>query len=114
FDLDRSEMLELVGNYGAWIPAGQHPRIPFAQVAPDRTAAPVIWVAHTTHYRGGSEEFAVAAATMARELSAAHPDAEVMVSGLHHKADFVAELTRLAEAGRVIDELHLISHTGMY
>lgn len=114
FDLDRSEMLELVGNYGAWIPAGQHPRIPFAGITPDRTAAPVIWVAHTTRYRGGSEEFAVAAATMARELRAAHPDAEVVVSGLHHKADFVAELTRLAEAGRVIDELHLISHSGMY
>ncbi|MEV0673354.1 methyltransferase domain-containing protein [Mycobacterium sp. NPDC050441] len=114
FDLDRSEMLELIGNYGAWIPQGQHPRIPFAQVAPERTAAPVIWVAHTTHYRGGSDEFAVAAATMARELAAAHPDAEVIASGLHHKADFVAELTGLAEAGRVIDQLHLISHSGMY
>ncbi|WP_454791678.1 methyltransferase domain-containing protein [Mycolicibacterium lutetiense] len=114
FDLDRSEMLELIGNYGAWIPQGQHPRIPLARIAPERAAAPVIWVAHTTHYRGGSDEFAVAAATMARELTVAHPDAEVKVSGLHHKADFVAELTRLAEAGRVIDQLHLISHSGMY
>lgn len=114
FDLDRSEMLELVGNYGAWIPQGQHPRIPLARVAPERAAAPVIWVAHTTHYRGGSDEFAVAATTMARELAAAHPDAEVILSGLHHKADFVAELARLSEAGRVIDQLHLISHSGMY
>ncbi|MGV0805936.1 hypothetical protein [Mycolicibacterium setense] len=81
FDLDHSEMLELVGNYGAWIPAGQHPRVPFARVSPEMIAAPVIWVAHTTHYRGGSEEFAVAAATMARELAAAHPDAEVKVVG---------------------------------
>ncbi|MCV7111314.1 methyltransferase domain-containing protein [Mycolicibacterium setense] len=114
FDLEHSEMLELVGNYGAWIPAGQHPRVPFARVSPEVIAAPVIWVAHTTHYRGGSEEFAVAAATMARELAAAHPDAEVMVSGLHHKAEFVAELTRLAQAGRVVDQLHLINHSGMY
>ncbi|OWL98506.1 hypothetical protein B7435_24795 [Mycolicibacterium peregrinum] len=114
FDLDRSEMLKLVGNYGAWIPREPHPRIPFAQVSPETVAAPVIWVAHTTHYRGGSAEFAVAAATMARELAATHPDAEVIVSGLHRKADFTAQLTRLSETGRVIDELHLISHSGMY
>ncbi|MGW4097312.1 methyltransferase domain-containing protein [Mycobacterium sp. NPDC004974] len=114
FDLDRSEMLELVGNYGAWIPQEQHPRIPFARISPETVAAPVIWVGHTTHYRGGSAEFAVAAATMARELAAAHPDVEVIVSGLHHKADFTAQLTRLTETGRVIDQLHLISHSGMY
>ncbi|MFV8173551.1 methyltransferase domain-containing protein [Mycolicibacterium peregrinum] len=114
FDLDRSEMLKLVGNYGAWIPREPHPRVPFAQVSPETVAAPVIWVAHTTHYRGGSAEFAVAAATMARELAATHPDAEVIVSGLHRKGDFTAQLTRLSETGRVIDELHLISHSGMY
>lgn len=114
FDLDRSEMLELVGNYGAWIPREPHPRVPFAQISPEMLAAPVIWVAHTTHYRGGSAEFAVAAATMARELAAAHPDAEVIVSGLHGKADFIEQLTRLTEAGREIDQLHLLSHSGMY
>lgn len=114
FDLDRSEMLELVGNYGAWIPREPHPRVPFAQISPEMLAAPVIWVAHTTHYRGGSAEFAVAAATMARELAAAHPDAEVILSGLHGKADFIEQLTRLTEAGREIDQLHLISHSGMY
>ncbi|OBI61398.1 hypothetical protein A5667_11615 [Mycolicibacterium fortuitum] len=114
FDMDRSEMLELVGNYGAWIPREPHPRVPFAQISPEMLAAPVIWVAHTTHYRGGSAEFAVAAATMARELAAAHPDAEVILSGLHGKADFIEQLTRLTEAGREIDQLHLISHSGMY
>lgn len=114
FDMDRSEMLELVGNYGAWIPREPHPRVPFAQISPEMLAAPVIWVAHTTHYRGGSVEFAVAAATMARELAAAHPDAEVILSGLHGKADFIEQLTRLTEAGREIDQLHLISHSGMY
>jgi ubiquinone/menaquinone biosynthesis C-methylase UbiE/predicted metal-dependent enzyme (double-stranded beta helix superfamily) len=114
FDLDREEVLELVGNYGAWIPEGDHLRIPFAEVAPKTQTAPLIWVAHTTHYRGGSGEFAVAAATMARELAAAHPDAEVVVSGLHHKADFLAELARFTCSGRVLNQLHLISHAGMY
>lgn len=118
FDLERAEAIELVGNYGAWIPAGDHPRIPFADLfadqAPKSQAASVIWVAYTTHYRGGSAEFAVAAATMARELTAAHPGAEVIVSGLHHKADFTAALARLADSGRAIGQLHLISHSGMY
>ena len=98
FDLERAEALELVGNYGAWIPEGDHPRIPFTRSHP-KPKAQVIWVAHTTHYRGGSAEFAVAAATMGRELAAAHPDAEVVVSGLHHKADFTAELAWLADVG---------------
>ncbi len=114
FDLERAEALELVGNYGAWIPQGEHPRVPFARIAPKSEAKQVIWVAHTTHYRGGSAEFAAAAATMARELAATRPDAEVIVSGLHHKTDFVAELTGLANSGRVLSELHLISHAGMY
>jgi ubiquinone/menaquinone biosynthesis C-methylase UbiE/predicted metal-dependent enzyme (double-stranded beta helix superfamily) len=114
FDLERAEVLELVGNYGAWIPQGDHPRVPFARIAPKAEAKPLIWVAHTTHYRGGSAEFAVAAATLARELAVARPDADVIVSGLHHKADFVAELTGFANSGRALGELHLISHAGMY
>ncbi|MDP7724119.1 methyltransferase domain-containing protein [Mycobacterium sp. TY814] len=115
FDVERAEMLELVGNYGAWIPSGEHPRIPFAAAKPAvAQPKPVIWVAHTTHYRGGSAEFAVAAATMGRELAAAHPDAEVVVSGLRRKADFAAEIAGFASSGRVIGQLHLISHSGMY
>jgi ubiquinone/menaquinone biosynthesis C-methylase UbiE/predicted metal-dependent enzyme (double-stranded beta helix superfamily) len=114
FDLQRAEMLELVGNYGAWIPQGDHARVPFAQVTPKHHAKQVIWVAHTTHYRGGSAEFAIAADTMARELAVAHPDAEVVVSALHYKADFVAELAAFANSGRLLSQLHLISHAGMY
>lgn len=120
FDLERAEALELVGNYGAWIPDGDHARVPFADIAPgprpkrETQGKPVIWVAHTTHYRGGSAEFAVAATTMGRELAAEHPDAEVIASGLHRKGDFEAELVRLASSGRVISQLHLISHSGMY
>ncbi|ART68518.1 hypothetical protein BTO20_07960 [Mycobacterium dioxanotrophicus] len=114
FDLQRREVLELVGNYGAWIPQGDHARIPFARVAPARHAPPVIWVAHTTAYRGGSAEFATAATTMARELAAANPEADVVIAGLNRKADFISEMTRLADTGREISELHLISHSGMY
>ncbi|HXA88145.1 MAG TPA: methyltransferase domain-containing protein [Mycobacterium sp.] len=114
FDLERAEALELVGNYGAWIPQGDHPRVPFSRIAPKSETKPVIWVSHTTHYRGGSAEFAVAATTMARELAATHPDAEVIVSGLHHKADFLGELAGFANSGRTLGQLHLISHAGMY
>jgi ubiquinone/menaquinone biosynthesis C-methylase UbiE/predicted metal-dependent enzyme (double-stranded beta helix superfamily) len=114
FDMERAEAMDLVGDYGAWIPEGDHARIPFADIAPAREAAPLIWVAYTTHYRGGSAEFAVAAATMARELAVAHPDAEVVVSGLRHKADFAAEMARFKGSGRALSQLHLISHAGMY
>jgi predicted metal-dependent enzyme (double-stranded beta helix superfamily) len=34
FDLERAEALELVGNYGAWIPQGDHPRVPFPALRP--------------------------------------------------------------------------------
>ena len=51
---------------------------------------------------------------MARELAATHPDTEVIVSGLHHKADFLAESAGFVNSGRVLSELHLISHAGMY
>jgi ubiquinone/menaquinone biosynthesis C-methylase UbiE/predicted metal-dependent enzyme (double-stranded beta helix superfamily) len=114
FDLEKAEALELVGNYGAWIPQGDHPRVPFASIAPKSQATPVIWVAYTTHYRGGSAEFAMAANTMARELAAEYPDAEVMVSGVRQKADFTAEMAGFVGSGRVLSQLHLISHAGMY
>jgi ubiquinone/menaquinone biosynthesis C-methylase UbiE/predicted metal-dependent enzyme (double-stranded beta helix superfamily) len=114
FDLDRAEALDLVGNYGAWIPQGAHPRIPFARIAPKTQLAELIWVVYTTHYRSGSVEFAAAAATMAGELAARHPEAEVIVSGLLRKSDFSAAVARFVQAGRVVSQLHLISHSGMY
>jgi hypothetical protein len=85
FDLQRAEMLELIKPLQRLIPQGDH-RVPFAQIAPKRQARRVIWVA-PHQYRGGSAEFAVLANTMARELAVAHPDAEVVVSALHYKAD---------------------------
>jgi SAM-dependent methyltransferase len=131
YDLDREEVLDLVGNFGAWIPEGDHPRTRFVDAAdapvepagePDVTDAdnataagpPVIWVGHTTRYRGGSEAFAVAADTMVRELAAAQPDADVQLARLDGKADFLAEMDRIAAEGRQIRELHFIGHSGMY
>ena len=126
YDLDRSERLDLVGDFGAWIPEGVHPTDSFAAVTTDRGEAasteasaadigrPVIWVSHTTQYRGGSAEFAAAARTMVRELTAANPDAEVQLAPLHRKADFVAEMARLEAEGRQIRELHFVGHSGMY
>ncbi len=125
YDLDREEVLDLVGSFGAWIPDGDHPRTRFAEAAEPRAeagrtggeagvGAPVIWVAHTIQYRGGSAAFAVAADTMVRELAAAQPDADVQLARLDGKADFVAEMDRLAAEGRQIRELHFIGHSGMY
>ncbi|MCU1498353.1 MAG: methyltransferase [Acidimicrobiales bacterium] len=122
YDLDAAEVLDLVGDFGAWVPEGDHPRTPFAEAstspagpAEQRVVAkPVIWVAHTTRYRGGSPEFAVAAATMHRDLATAHPEADVELHALETKADFVAEMARLAAAGREIAELHFVGHAGMY
>ena len=116
FDEAREEVLDLVGDFGAWIPEGDHPRRPFGAVALSSTAplAPVVWVAHTTEYRGGSASFAVAAQTMAREVQADRPEADVQVAALVGKADFVAEMDRLAAEGRTISELHFVGHAGMY
>jgi len=131
YDLEREEVLDLVGNFGAWIPDADVPRTGFAvatmtDVEHESLAAPsddapapvagkpVIWVAHTIQYRGGSAAFGVAADTMVRDLAAAQPDADVQLARLDGKADFVAEMDRLAAEGRQIRELHFIGHSGMY
>lgn len=127
YDVVRGQFYDVHGDVGAWIPPGD-------AVAPTSFAAarraglasaggtavdgagqrPVIWVGHTTHYRGGSAEFAVVARTLARDLAAAHPDAEVIVAPLQRKADFVRAHADLAAAGRRLRELHFVGHSGMY
>lgn len=74
----------------------------------------IIWIGHTTRYRGGSAEFAIAAHTMARELRARSADCDVVVCALDGKADFVEAMDRIADAGNGIRELHFIGHAGMY
>jgi len=123
YDLDRRLVLDLVGDFGAWVPEGDLPGVPFAEAAameasaataPMATPPDVIWVGHTLHYRGGSAEFAIAAETMRRELAAANPDLEVQLAALDGKDDFTAEMDRLAAEGRQIRELHFVGHAGMY
>jgi ubiquinone/menaquinone biosynthesis C-methylase UbiE len=74
----------------------------------------VICIGHTTRYRGGSAEFAVAANTMRRELAARHPDCRVTVAALDGKADFTAAMDRIRLDGDRIQELHFVGHAGMY
>ncbi|MEO6629526.1 MAG: methyltransferase domain-containing protein [Aquihabitans sp.] len=127
YDLEQQEVVDLVGDFGAWIPVGDHPRTRFAAAAgsittatdegataPGLAAKPIIWVAHTIQYRGGSAEFGAAARTMIRELTEAHPEAEVQPAPLDGKSDFVAEMDRITAEGRQIVELHFIGHAGMY
>lgn len=112
FDREHREVLDLVGDFGAWIPDVEVPRESFAGYR--ARTRPVVWIGHTTAYRGGSASFAAAARTMAAERLAARPDAEVRVAALYGKADLVAEMDALSAAGRTIDELHFIGHSGMY
>ncbi|MEZ4368957.1 MAG: cysteine dioxygenase family protein, partial [Kofleriaceae bacterium] len=111
YDLDAGELIDVVGDVGAWIPTGgAHPRVPLATVRRPE----VVWIGYTTQYRGGSAEFAVAAATLARELAQRHGDAEVRLCPLERKADFVAAMERLGAEGRTLRELHFVGHSGMY
>lgn len=110
YDLARAERIDLVGSFGAWIPSGAHPRLPFERAS----RADVLWVGYTTHYRGGSAEFAVASRTLATELRAAHPSAQVILAPLRTKADFVEAMRGLARDGRRLKALHFVGHSGMY
>ncbi len=74
----------------------------------------MIWITHTTKYRGGSDKFARAAETLRRELTLAHPAEEVVLEPIESKADFVAAMTRLAATGKQLTELQFLGHSGMY
>ena len=65
----------------------------------------MIWIGYTTRYRTGGARLAQAARTMARQTSG-----PVVCEAVESKADFVAAMGRLS----ALDELHLISHSGMY
>jgi len=114
FDLEREEILDLVGDFGAWVPDGDHPRRSFAEAATSVTVPGVIWVGYTTQYRGGSPAFAVAAQTMAERLRGENPRSEVRLVALVGKADFAAEMADLASQGLSLDALHFVGHAGMY
>lgn len=110
----RSHVLD--DGHGAWLP--ESPADSLAVEAFDdvaaRRATPVILVAHTTHYREGSEDFARAASTLVERLRAEHPDAEVRLLPVRYKREFVAALEELADDARNLSQLHFVGHSGMY
>lgn len=74
----------------------------------------MILVLYTTRYRKGGPSFERAARTMARELRARHPSAEVRCERVESKAEVRAIFAALQRDGRRIDQLHLVLHAGMY
>ncbi len=74
----------------------------------------MIWIGFTTHYREGSDKFARAASTLRDDLARRHPKRTTVLEPLRCKADFVAAMRRVADAGERIDELHFMGHSGMY
>jgi ubiquinone/menaquinone biosynthesis C-methylase UbiE len=74
----------------------------------------MIWIGYTTHYREGSGEFARAASTLKDDLARRHGKPTTVLEPLRRKADFVASMQRIADAGKRIEELHFIGHSGMY
>jgi ubiquinone/menaquinone biosynthesis C-methylase UbiE len=78
------------------------------------TMSPTILVLYTTLYREGGQKFARAAATLAAELQSANPLTRVICQPTERKAEFVAALQSVADAGSQIQQLHFIGHSGMY
>ncbi|CAG5080406.1 class I SAM-dependent methyltransferase [Parvicella tangerina] len=71
-------------------------------------------IVHTTHYRKGSEQFAVIAQTMFNELSQEHPDDEVILKAILGKKELVAIFNELSSQNKRISSYHFIGHAGMY
>lgn len=72
------------------------------------------FICHTTRYRQGGAKFARAARTLRDELLAVDPTRDVRLQVVEHKAQFVAAMQAIREAGAQIDELHFLGHSGMY
>ena len=73
-----------------------------------------IWIGYTTRYREGGPKFARAALTLAAAKRRQFPALEVRCECVESKAEFLAAMQRLTEAGLSLRELHLIVHSGMY
>jgi ubiquinone/menaquinone biosynthesis C-methylase UbiE len=72
------------------------------------------FIAYTTQYRGGGDEFARAAMTLAAELKSRQANAEVRVAAVERKGDFVRSMRDIASSAQRIEELHFMGHSGMY
>lgn len=73
-----------------------------------------IWIGYTTLYRAGGPKFERAALTLAADKRREFPGLEVRCERLESKREFLAAMQRLAADGRVLRELHLVVHSGMY
>lgn len=71
-------------------------------------------IVHTTHYRKGSEQFAVIAETMFDELKEKFPVDEVLLVPIHRKKELVNQFRDLSSQERKIKSFHFIGHSGMY
>ncbi len=101
FSDDLKRVWHVPPAHGAWLPKNARTR-------------QVVWIGFTTKYRGGSEEFARAAATLAALKREQFPDSDVRVAPLEFKRDFVRAMRELARDGTSLGELHFIGHSGMY
>ncbi|MEO8876793.1 MAG: methyltransferase domain-containing protein, partial [Polyangiaceae bacterium] len=103
FSEDLARVWSVPAAHGAWRPSEA-----------ESQARNVIWIGYTTHYRGGSKEFARAAVTLANAKRAEFPGADVRVVPIDYKRDFVGAFEKIAAEDLAVDELHFIGHSGMY
>lgn len=75
---------------------------------------PVHLIVHTTHYRKGSEQFAVIGETMRQELTESFPGDDVILKPIPGKKELVEIFRKLSDSGRKIKGYHFIGHSGMY
>ena len=73
-----------------------------------------IWIGYTTRYREGGPKFERAAHTLAADKRREFPGLVVRCECVESKAEFLAAMRRVEEAGLTLRELHLIVHSGMY
>lgn len=73
----------------------------------------MILIVHTTHYRNGSEQFALIAKTMHDEISNRY-QGEITTQGIFSKKDLLKLFSVLQNQNKTIDEFHFIGHSGMY
>lgn len=71
-------------------------------------------IVHTTHYRKGSDQFAVIAETLYQELTESNPDDEVVIEPIHGKKELEAIFNKIKDSGKKIKGYHFIGHSGMY
>lgn len=73
----------------------------------------MILIVYTTHYRKGSDTFALVAKTMSGEIADRYKG-EISCRAIFSKKELVQIFNTIAENKNSIDEFHFIGHSGMY